>query len=186
MYRKKLFLESVHKLGMPKLKEDAVISLFEATLDPEDVDPESAETPEGEDEPNTEGSAFTEEPKEDDPKKQEIKRMLDKVDTMLEPFRRVSVGTGHLGNTPNGTNLMVHLNYMLEGLGLGAEVHDMRQAMQMMSWEVIQFNKADDPMYEFMHPGHNSSAKKFNAITMIRKYMERIDRCLEKVREVVG
>lgn len=186
MFRKKLFLESVHKLGMPKLKEDAVISLFEATLNPEDVDPEAAETPEGADEPNTEGSAFTEEPKEDDPKKQEIKRMLDKVDTMLEQFRRVSVGTGHLGNTPNGTNLMVHLNHMLEGLGLGAEVHDMRQAMQMMSWEVIQFNKADDPMYEFMHPGHNSSAKKFNAITMIRKYMERIDRCLEKVREVVG
>lgn len=186
MFRKKLFLESVHKLGMSKLKEDAVISLFEATLDPEEVDPETAETPEGEDEPNTEGSAFTEEPKEDDPKKQEIKRMLDKVDTLLEPFRRVSVGTGHLGNTPNGTNLMVYLNHMLEGIGLGAEVHDMRQAMQMMSWEVIQFNKADDPMYEFMHPGHNSSAKKFNAITMIRKYMERIDSCLEKVREVVG
>ena len=31
MYRKKLFLESVHKLGLGPEKENTVISLFEAT-----------------------------------------------------------------------------------------------------------------------------------------------------------
>ena len=35
MYRKKLFLESVHKLGLSKEKEDAVVSLFEATHEDE-------------------------------------------------------------------------------------------------------------------------------------------------------
>ena len=35
MYRKKLFLESVHKLGLGPEKENAVISLFEATHEDE-------------------------------------------------------------------------------------------------------------------------------------------------------
>ena len=35
MFRKKLFLESVHQLGLSKAKEDTVISLFEATHDDE-------------------------------------------------------------------------------------------------------------------------------------------------------
>lgn len=35
MYRKKLFLESVHKLGLGSNKENIVISLFEATHEDE-------------------------------------------------------------------------------------------------------------------------------------------------------
>ena len=35
MYRKKLFLESVHKLGLGSKKENIVISLFEATHEDE-------------------------------------------------------------------------------------------------------------------------------------------------------
>lgn len=79
-FRKKLFLESVHKLGMSKDKEDTVLSLFEATLDPENDETHSdiQDVPESPDEPNTEGSAFMEAPKEEDLKKQRIKRMLDK------------------------------------------------------------------------------------------------------------
>ena len=48
MFRKKLFLESVHKLGLSKAKEDTVISLFEAThdqLNDDEFNPEFDENP---------------------------------------------------------------------------------------------------------------------------------------------
>ena len=198
MYRKKLFLESVHKLGMDKAKEDAVISLFEATLDPNDndeIDMLGDENPSdmqdalsGEIDEKPEGSALEEPSEEVSVNKQEIQRIIEKLDSMLEPFRMANVHQHHLPNTPNGTRMMVELEYRLHEFKLGGEYHDMRQAMQMMSWEVIQFNKADDPAEAWklqFNPGAVQT-KKYNAITMIRQYMQRIDRNLEAIKETVG
>lgn len=194
MYRKKLFLESVHELGLNKEKEDAVISLFEAThgqLTDEEFNPEFDENPSdmqdavnGEVEEKQEGSALEEQSEN----KEEIKRIIEKLDGMLEPFRRANVHQSHLPNTPNGTRMMVELEYRLHEFKLGGAYHDMRQAMQMMSWEVIQFNKADSPSEAWklqFNPGA-ANAKKYNAITMIRQYMQRIDRSLDTIKEAVG
>lgn len=189
-FRKKLFLESVRKLGMPKFKEDTVISLFEATLDPEDVDPDTAETLESDEEPNTEGSAFTEAPKEEDPKRQRIKRMLDTVDFMLNQFRMATVHS-NLPNSPNGTRLMTELKEMLQGIGFGAEVHDMCGAMRLMDEEVIKLKKAKrdedicrlDPNYAFI--ARNPMARKSMSVKNIQKYMNIIDKCLNKIRESI-
>ncbi len=194
MYRKKLFLESVHKLGLGPEKENAVISLFEATHE-DDLNIIADENPSdmqdalsGEIDEKPEGSALDEQSNENDDKKQEIKRMVEQLDSMLEPFRMANVHQHHLPNTPNGTRMMVELGYRLNEFHLGGEYHDMRQAMQMMSWEVIQFNKADDPAEAWklqFNPGAVQS-KKYNAITMIRQYMQRIDRNLEAIKETVG
>lgn len=194
MYRKKLFLESVHKLGMGPEKENAVISLFEATHE-DDLNLIADENPSdmqdalsGEIDEKPEGSALEEPSEEVSVNKQEIQRIIEKLDTMLEPFRMANVHQHHLPNTPNGTRMMVELEYRLHEFKLGGEYHDMRQAMQMMSWEVIQFNKADDPAEAWklqFNPGAAQS-KKFNAITMIRQYMRRIDRNLEAIKETVG
>lgn len=151
MYRKKLFLESVHKLGLGPEKENAVISLFEATHEDEtnliaDENPSDMQDAlSGEIDEKPEGSALEEPSEEVSVNKQEIQRIIEKLDTMLEPFRMANVHQHHLPNTPNGTRMMVELEYRLHEFKLGGEYHDMRQAMQMMSWEVIQFNKADDP-----------------------------------------
>ena len=54
--------------------------------------------------------------------------------------------------------------------------------------EVIQFNKAESPSEAWklqFNPGA-AQTKKFNAITMIRQYMQRIDRNLEAIKEAVG
>ena len=198
MYRKKLFLESVHNLGLSKEKEDAVVSLFEATLDPNDndeIDILGDENPSdmqdalsGEIDEKPEGSALEEPSEEVSVNKQEIQRIIEKLDSMLEPFRMANVHQHHLPNTPNGTRMMVELEYRLHEFKLGGEYHDMRQAMQMMSWEVIQFNKADDPAEAWklqFNPGAVQT-KKYNAITMIRQYMQRIDRNLEAIKETVG
>ena len=198
MYRKKLFLESVHNLGLSKEKEDAVVSLFEATLDPNDndeIDILGDENPSdmqdalsGEIDEKPEGSALEEPSEEVSENKQEIQRIIEKLDSMLEPFRMANVHQHHLPNTPNGTRMMVELEYRLHEFKLGGEYHDMRQAMQMMSWEVIQFNKADDPAEAWklqFNPGAVQT-KKYNAITMIRQYMQRIDRNLEAIKETVG
>jgi hypothetical protein len=194
MYRKKLFLESVHKLGMGPEKENAIISLFEATHE-DDLNLIADENPSdmqdalsGEIDEKPEGSALEEPSEEVSVNKQEIQRIIEKLDTMLEPFRMANVHQHHLPNTPNGTRMMVELEYRLHEFKLGGEYHDMRQAMQMMSWEVIQFNKADDPAEAWklqFNPGAAQS-KKFNAITMIRQYMRRIDRNLEAIKETVG
>lgn len=194
MYRKKLFLESVHKLGLSKEKEDAVVSLFEATHEDEsnliaDENPSDMQDAlSGEIEEKPEGSALEEQSEEVSENKQEIQRIIEKLDNMLEPFRMANVHQHHLPNTPNGTRMMVELGYRLNEFHLGGEYHDMRQAMQMMSWEVIQFNKADDPAEAWklqFNPGAVKS-KKYNAITMIRQYMQRIDRNLEAIKETVG
>ena len=198
MYRKKLFLESVHKLGLAPEKENVVVSLFEATLDPNDNDEPNIiadENPSdmqdalsGEIDEKPEGSAFEEPSEEVSENKQEIQRIIEKLDSMLEPFRMANVHQHHLPNTPNGTRMMVELEYRLHEFKLGGEYHDMRQAMQMMSWEVIQFNKADDPAEAWklqFNPGAVQT-KKYNAITMIRQYMQRIDRNLEAIKETVG
>lgn len=199
MYRKKLFLESVHKLGLGPEKENVVVSLFEATIDPNDNDDElnmlDDENPSdkmdylsGEVEEKPEGSALEEPSEEVSENKQEIQRIIEKLDSMLEPFRMANVHQSHLPNTPNGTRMMVELEYRLHEFKLGGEYHDMRQAMQMMSWEVIQFNKADSPSEAWklqFNPGAAQS-KKYNAITMIRQYMQRIDRNLEAIKETVG
>lgn len=194
MYRKKLFLESVHKLGLGPEKENAVISLFEATHEDEpnliaDENPSDMQDAlSGEIDEKPEGSALEEPSEEVSENKQEIQRIIEKLDSMLEPFRMANVHQHHLPNTPNGTRMMVELEYRLHEFKLGGEYHDMRQAMQMMSWEVIQFNKADDPAEAWklqFNPGAAQS-KKFNAITMIRQYMRRIDRNLEAIKETVG
>lgn len=198
MYRKKLFLESVHKLGLGPEKENVVVSLFEATLDPNDNDEPNIiadENPSdmqdalsGEIDEKPEGSALEEPSEEVSVNKQEIQRIIEKLDSMLEPFRMANVHQHHLPNTPNGTRMMVELEYRLHEFKLGGEYHDMRQAMQMMSWEVIQFNKADDPAEAWklqFNPGA-AQAKKYNALTMIRQYMQRIDRNLEAIKETVG
>lgn len=197
MFRKKLFLESVHQLGLSKAKEDTVISLFEAThdqLNDDEFNPEFVENPSdmqdaliGEIEEKPEGSAFEEPSEEVRENKQEIQRIIEKLDSMLEPFRTANVHQHHLPNTPNGTRMMEELGYRLNDFDLGGEYHDMRQAMQMMSWKVIQFNKADDPAEAWklqFNPGAVQS-KKYNAITMIRQYMQRIDRNLEAIKETV-
>lgn len=194
MYRKKLFLESVHKLGLGPEKENAVISLFEATHEDEpniiaDENPSDMQDAlSGEIDEKPEGSALEEPSEEVSENKQEIQRIIEKLDSMLEPFRMANVHQHHLPNTPNGTRMMVELEYRLHEFKLGGEYHDMRQAMQMMSWEVIQFNKADDPAEAWklqFNPGAVQS-KKYNAITMIRQYMQRIDRNLEAIKETVG
>ena len=194
MYRKKLFLESVHKLGLGPEKENTVISLFEATHEDEsnllaDENPSDMQDAlSGEIDEKPEGSAFEEPSEEVSENKQEIQRIIEKLDSMLEPFRMANVQQHHLPNTPNGTRMMVELEYRLHEFKLGGEYHDMRQAMQMMSWEVIQFNKADDPAEAWklqFNPGAAQS-KKYNAITMIRQYMQRIDRNLEAIKETVG
>lgn len=194
MYRKKLFLESIHKLGLGPEKENAVISLFEATHEDEsnllaDENPSDMQDAlSGEIDEKPEGSAFEEPSEEVSVNKQEIQRIIEKLDSMLEPFRMANVHQHHLPNTPNGTRMMVELEYRLHEFKLGGEYHDMRQAMQMMSWEVIQFNKADDPAEAWklqFNPGAAQS-KKYNAITMIRQYMQRIDRNLEAIKETVG
>jgi hypothetical protein len=194
MYRKKLFLESVHKLGLGPEKENAVISLFEATHEDEpnliaDENPSDMQDAlSGEIDEKPEGSALDEPSEEVSENKQEIQRIIEKLDSMLEPFRMANVHQHHLPNTPNGTRMMVELEYRLHEFKLGGEYHDMRQAMQMMSWEVIQFNKADDPAEAWklqFNPGAVQT-KKYNAITMIRQYMQRIDRNLEAIKETVG
>lgn len=184
MFRKKLFLESVHKLGLGSEKENIVISLFEAThdqLNDDEFNPEFDENPSdmqdaisGEVNENTEGSAFDNQGEEGNENKQEIESIITKLDVMLEPFRTANIHQHHLPNTPNGTRMMVELGYKLNDFNLGGEYHDMLQAMQMLSWEIIQFNTADD------------QTKKFNAITMIRQYMQRIDCNLEVIKETVG
>ena len=198
MFRKKLFLESVHQLGLSKAKEDTVISLFEAThdqLNDDEFNPEFDENPSdmqdalsGEIEEKPDGSAFYEPSEYVSENKQEIQRIIEKLDSMLDPFRTANVHQHHLPNTPNGTRMMMELGYRLTDFDLGGEYHDMRQAMQMMSWEVIQFNKADDPAEAWklqFNPGAVQS-KKYNAITMIRQYMQRIDINLEAIKETVG
>lgn len=194
MYRKKLFLESVHKLGLGPEKENAVISLFEATHEDEsnlladETPSDMQDALSGEIDEKPEGSAFEEPSEEVSENKQEIQRIIEKLDSMLEPFRMANVHQHHLPNTPNGTRMMVELEYRLHEFKLGGEYHDMRQAMQMMSWEVIQFNKADDPAEAWklqFNPGAVQT-KKYNAITMIRQYMQRIDRNLEAIKETVG
>ena len=192
MYRKKLFLESVHNLGLGPEKENAIISLFEATHEDELIADENPSDMQdalsGEIDEKPEGSALEEPSEEVSVNKQEIQRIIEKLDSMLEPFRMANVHQHHLPNTPNGTRMMVELEYRLHEFKLGGEYHDMRQAMQMMSWEVIQFNKADDPAEAWklqFNPGAAQS-KKYNAITMIRQYMRRIDRNLEAIKETVG
>lgn len=194
MYRKKLFLESVHKLGLGSKKENIVISLFEATHEDEpnliaDENPSDMQDAiSGEVDEQTEGSAFDAQNDSDNENKQEIQRIIEKLDSMLEPFRTANVHQHHLPNTPNGTRMMMELGYRLTDFDWGGEYHDMLQAMQLMSWEVIQFNKADDPAEAWklqFNPGA-SQTKKYNAITMIRQYMQRIERNLEAIKETVG
>ena len=194
MFRKKLFLESVHKLGLGPEKENTVISLFEATHEDEpnfiadETPSDMQDAISGEVDEQTEGSAFDAQNDEDNENKQEIQRIIEKLDSMLDPFRTANVHQHHLPNTPNGTRMMMELGYRLTDFDLGGEYHDMLHAMQLMSWEVVQFNKADDPAEAWklqFNPGA-SQTKKYNAITMIRQYMQRIERNLEAIKETVG
>ena len=76
MYRKKLFLESVHKLGMGPEKENAVISLFEATHEDNLIADENPSDMQdalsGEIDEKPEGSALEEQSEEVSVNKQEI------------------------------------------------------------------------------------------------------------------
>lgn len=198
MFCKKLFLESVHQLGLSKAKEDTVISLFEATvgqLNDDEFNPELDENPSdmqdaisGEVDEQTEGSAFDSQGDDDIENKQEIESIIHTLDVMLEPFRTANVHQYHLPRTPNGTSMMVELGDILNDFNLSGEYNDMRQAMQMMSWEVLQFNQAERPSEAWkLHFNHvDANTKKYNAITMIRQYMQRIDRTLEIIKEKIG
>ena len=196
MYRKKLFLESVHKLGLGPEKENVVVSLFEATLDPNDNDEPNIiadENPSdmqdalsGEIDEKPEGSALEEPSNENTAKNQEIKRMVKWLDRMLEPFRMANVHQHHLPITP--TNNLINLGYLMDTPELANAYNDMRKDIQNMSWEVIQFNKAESPSEAWklqFNPGA-AQTNKINAITMIRQYMQRIDRNLEAIKETVG
>lgn len=192
MYRKKLFLESVHKLGLGPEKENAVISLFEATHEDEpnllaDENPSDMQDAlSGEIDEKPEGSAFEEQSNEKAAKNQEIKRLVKWLDRMLEPFRMANVHQHHLPTIP--TNNLINLGYLMDTPELANAYNDMRKDIQNMSWEVIQFNKAESPSEAWklqFNPGA-AQTKKFNAITMIRQYMQRIDRNLEAIKETVG
>lgn len=193
MYRKKLFLESVHNLGLSKEKEDAVISLFEATHE-DDLNIIADENPSdmqdalsGEIDEKPEGSALEEPSKEKAAKNQEIKRMVKLLDRMLDPFRMANVHQHHLPNTPNQTNYLINLGYLMDTPNLAEAYNDIRKDIQNMSWEVIQFNKAESPSEAWklqFNPGA-AQTKKFNAITMIRQYMQRIDRNLDTIKKSV-
>lgn len=198
MYRKKLFLESVHKLGLGPEKENVVVSLFEATLDPNDndeLDMLDDENPSdnmdylsGEVEDKPEGSALEEPSHEKDAKKQQIKRMVEQLDRMLEPFRMANVHQHHLPNTPNQTPILINLGYLMDTPELADAYNDMSHDIHNMSWDIIQFNKAESPSEAWklqFNPGA-AQTKKYNAITMIRQYMQRIDRNLEAIKETVG
>lgn len=192
MYRKKLFLESVHKLGLGPEKENAVISLFDATHEDEsnllaDENPSDMQDAlSGEIDEKPEGSAFEEPSNEKAAKNEEIKRMVKWLDRMLDPFRMANVHQHHLPTTP--TNNLINLGYLMDTPELANAYNDMRKDIQNMSWEVIQFNKAESPSEAWklqFNPGA-AQTKKFNAITMIRQYMQRIDRNLEAIKETVG
>ena len=198
MYRKKLFLESVHNLGLSKEKEDAVVSLFEATLDSNDNDElnmlddenpsDNMDYLSGEVEEKPEGSALDEHSNEKAAKNQEIKRMVKLLDRMLDPFRMANVHQHHLPNTPNQTNYLINLGYLMDTPDLAEAYNEIRKDIQNMSWEVIQFNKAESPSEAWklqFNPGA-AQTKKFNAITMIRQYMQRIDRNLDTIKKSVG
>lgn len=194
MYRKKLFLESVHKLGLGQEKENAVISLFEATHEDEpniiaDENPSDMQDAlSGEIDEKPEGSALDEQSNENDDKKQEIKRMVEQLDSMLEPFRMANVYQHHLSSTPSGTYLLSNLGYLVDTSELAHAYNEMRKYIQLMSGEVIQFNKAESPSEAWklqFNPGAVQT-KKFNAITMIRHYMQRIDSNLDIIKKAVG
>lgn len=194
MYRKKLFLESVHKLGLGPEKENAVISLFEATHEDEpniiaDENPSDMQDAlSGEIDEKPEGSALEEQSNENDDKKQEIKRRVEQLDSMLEPFRMVNVYQHHLSSTPSGTRFLINLGYLMDTPELAHAYNEMRKYIQLMSGEVIQFNKAESPSEAWklqFNPGA-AQTKKFNAITMIRHYMQRIDSNLDIIKEKVG
>lgn len=191
MYRKKLFLESVHKLGMGPEKENAIISLFEATHEDDLIADENPSDMQdalsGEIDEKPEGSALEEPSEEVSGKKQEIKRMVTQIDSMLEPFRMANVYQHHLPNTPNQTHILTNLGYLMDTSELAHAYNDMRQDIQNMSWEIIQFNKAESPSEAWklqFNPGA-AQTKKFNAITMIRQYMQRIDRNLDIIKKSV-
>ena len=194
MYRKKLFLESIHKLGLAPEKENAVISLFEATHEDEpnllaDENPSDMQDAlSGEIDEKPEGSALDEQSNENAAKKQTIKRMVKQLDSMLEPFRTANVYQHSLPNTPNGTYLMTDLGYLMDTPELAHAYNEMRMYIQYMSGEIIQFNKAESPSEAWklqFNPGA-AQTKKFNAITMIRQYMQRIDSNLDIIKEKVG
>ena len=69
----------------------------------------------------TEGSAFDAKRDEDNENKQEIQRIIEKLDSMLDPFRTANVHQHHLPNTPNGTRMMMELGYRLTDFDLGGE-----------------------------------------------------------------
>lgn len=183
MYRKKLFLESVHKLGLGPEKENVVVSLFEATIDPNDndeLDMLDDENPSdkmdylsGEVEDKPEGSALEEQSEEVDENKLAIERFIQKLDNELSHYIHPSVSQRSLPSTPHGRQWMYELEARLREYSLGAVYRNLTQAMQMMQWEVIQFNKADSPSEAWklqFNPGA-ANTKKYNAITMIRQYM---------------
>ena len=105
------------------------------------------------------------------------------VSTTIGP-RGASVTFG-----PNGTYLMTELKDMLQGIGLGAEVDDMCNAMRLIDDALIKLKKAKrdeefcriDPNYAFI--ARNPMGRKSMAVADIQRHMKTIDECLENIRE---
>ena len=203
MYRKKLFLESVHKLGLAPEKEDAVVSLFEATLDSNDndeLDMLDDENPSdnmdylsGEVEDKPEGSAFEKQGTINDEDKQIAKNLINTLEADLNPYRNVSTIKPSLPNTPNGKDYMNDLRYILIKAELGDKFHWLNESIKSLMSDVSMFNTAskraigkargfDVPsiqksIYE------NTNSLKRNAITLINTHMAKINYFLNEIKK---
>ncbi len=206
MYRKKLFLESVHKLGLGTAKENAVISLFEATLDSNDNDElnmlddenpsDNMDYLSGDVEEKPEGSAFNNTADKNDIHKNRAKLLIKELDGMLEPYRNVDGYTTTLGCTPNGTKVMIELISHLCNLGLGNAAHLMNDSMKTLMGAVTMFNSACNnekkysfgPLlkYEFNPMVSKAKSNKHAAITQIIKQIGLIDGYLNTIKKALG
>lgn len=204
MYRKKLFLESVHKLGLGPEKENAVVSLFEATIDPNDNDDEldmlDDENPSdnmdylsGEVEEKPEGSALEEQGTTTDKDKQRAEEFINMLEADLSPYRNVNTINPSLPDTPNGKIYMGELKSILINAGLGGKFHWLNENIRNLMNGVSMFNTAskraigkargfDGPSIQ-KSIYDNTNALKRNAITLINDKMAKIDYCLNAIKK---
>lgn len=174
MFRKELFLNSVHKLGLPKSKESAVGALLEAVIDDVEVNSNGDSDVTGKESSGT----------LDAERQLQLTDAFRRMDSLLDVYRNASVGMPRLPNIPTD-GLIDELEYLLADHTVSAELHDIRQTIQMISWNVIQFNKADIPLHKW-NPMYNPADAKGNAIAMIRCYIGRIDNDLNTIKETVS
>lgn len=199
MYRKKLFLESVHKLGLGPEKENAVISLFEATHEDEpniiaDENPSDMQDAlSGEIDEKPEGSAFEEQGTISDEDKQKAEELINRLEADLSPYRNVNTNKPSLPNTPNGKIYMNELRYILINADLGDKFSWLNESIKNLMNAVSMFNTAskraigkargfDGPSIQ-KSIYDNTIALKWSAITLIKDKMEKIDYYLNSIKE---